>query len=1470
MGREAAMRMNTVDGARYLGLDIGSTTVKLALVDGEGHYIEKPVCVRSMGRPFEAVENVLHDMAGRYDGRVSVGITGSGREAVRRVLGLGSESAVTEIYAHACGGRHVCPGVRSIVDIGGQDSKVIRISGDAKGAFRIEDFRMNDLCAAGTGSFLEMHAGELGYESVEAFGRAAAASKHACRIAGRCSVLAQSDIVHLRQKGDDVTDIAAGLCRAVVLNVLGMTGGLPLLAPVLFQGGVAANRGVVNALRRELGFENGELLVPEHHQAIGALGAALHARGNGCETRRLTELVEALHAVRARNTGSRKAALSADGSVTENKQRLVADCDAPVAHTIQPVSVVEQAAGRSCCVDYGIALGFDVGSASVKIAAVDMNNTCVFTHYELHEGRPMDSVHRGLDALQRTLGEVVPRAVAVTGSGRDMVELRMGADLNVDEITAQGAGALALEPEAQAIFEIGGQDSKFIRLDNGRVVDFEMNRICAAGTGAFVVEGAKVMGVAPGAELDALALESRAPAALSSRCSVFTKSDIVSRLNSGEAREDIAAGLMLAVARNYLTLVVGNRDVGQSVIFLGGLARNSRAVAAAMKALRPDLEIVAPAGCEVSGALGAATLAVKEVKAGHVVASKFRGVSVAHMNQPIKEFVCRACPNECDIREWRTGPDETSLTGGICGRYEDRNGGAKHGRNFVGEYLDLLKTYEEPPDPEKERGGAGVIGIPRALLYYEQGPVWIGFLRAMGFDVVLSRSDRDVLTLGSRYSPSAEICLPVKALVGHVAQLRAAGVRRIFFPTVVESRHLPGAGRSDSCMLIQGAMDGFLKPAFPELDFINPVFAYEGRKYQWREALLETGLKLGIGRAQVKRAVARAEQVSADLARRRGELGKAFMKAVEQGESSTVLMGRPYSFAPELDMGIPRHLARLGANVAPMTILPALEEESLTNNHFDLVFKSSQDLVLGAQFIQRQKRNLFPVILNQFLCRQDCAVIPFVSQMLRDRPCLQLALDENAGDVGFRTRCSAFRRVMDHHLQDHGKTPLMSTASPFKSFVPDGRYRREKGTVWISPAVRFFSAAFQAIGMRTKLLEAGSPELIERGRKYFPNGEPCVPFIQLAGALEKLKDNPEFDPKNHYLHIPGTRHCASTTLPHLIRGICEKLGLGEVRILSPREGFDITEGGDIFGIAFSQNLVRGLLGDEYLNKLMLSIRPYEIRAGETDRVFNECIEEFYSSFRHPEDYFDTLERLVARLAAVPAVKKGTRPRILVTGEYVVRTDSSLNQDIRRKIETAGGEALRTPLFADYVEVIAHLRYRALWKQRKYGRMLRDFFLSRFCLRDISRIRRLFAPLIPSQIEPGPVEYIKLFGNYMCDKLDPGILLEFYQTLWNMEREKVAGIVNVHPFGCSISSAVEPMLTRFFGKQVSILKLSFDGQGQVHHDNRLAAFMECVHAGFQGDRPDVPDRHFMPQAAFSGLLSPEPGEPAIVRERAAAV
>jgi predicted CoA-substrate-specific enzyme activase len=452
------------------------------------------------------------------------------------------------------------PQVRTVIEIGGQDSKFLSLEWDAaRDKMVLADFAMNNLCAAGTGSFLDQQAERLGISIEDEFAQIALQSEHPARIAGRCTVFAKSDMVHLQQKGTPLPDILAGLCSALARNFRGVIGrGKSFVPPILFQGGVSCNQAVARAFRRVLHLKPDALVIPEHPQLMVAIGAALVAldeqsQGGHCSVCDLEAVQDLVHMQARTNTHVR--ALPCEGIA-------FADPAPPVLGTNGSTSVY---------------LGIDVGSITTKVVLVDERARVVARRYLYTEGKPIDTVRRGLAEIGAQVGSAVSvRGVGTTGSGRHLVADLVGGDVVRSEITAQARAAIAIDPTVDTIFEIGGQDSKYISLDQGAVVNFAMNMACAAGTGSFLQEQADKLEIDIERDFRDLAFASECPVSLGERCTVFMESDLVHYQQQGVGTQDLIAGLAYAIVENYMNRVVGSRPIGKNVFFQGGVAVERR------------------------------------------------------------------------------------------------------------------------------------------------------------------------------------------------------------------------------------------------------------------------------------------------------------------------------------------------------------------------------------------------------------------------------------------------------------------------------------------------------------------------------------------------------------------------------------------------------------------------------------------------------------------------------------------------------------------------------------------------------------------------------------------------------------------------------------------------------------------------------------------------------------------------------
>jgi predicted CoA-substrate-specific enzyme activase len=562
-----------------LGIDVGSLTIKVVLLDGQE--VRAWRYLPSQGVPLRGVLSALDELFSDVSpGKIkTTSVTGSGGMLIGELL---SARYVNELVAQTRAVERFCPEARSVIEIGGQDSKFLVLE-KRDGRLVLVDFALNTQCAAGTGSFLEQQATRLG-TTIEEFSDLATQAEDAPYIAGRCAVFAKSDIVHLQQVGTPFPEILKGLCLALARNFCSdIARGKPFCHPILFQGGVSKNQGMVSAFETVLGLKPGELIIPEHQVLMPAIGAALTAEDqDGFQWKAARERL--------------LRAASQEVKVNRHSNRLEARKPSPVQ---EPLPVLN---GRTP----GF-LGIDVGSISTKAVAIDTEGRLLSKVYRWTRADPLGATNECLRVLQEQVGKRLDVCgVGVTGSGRDLVGWYVGADVVKNEITAQYRAATAIDPDVDTVFEIGGQDSKYIRVEDGIVVDFSLNKACAAGTGSFLEEQASRLGITVG-ELVEAAFSSPRPVQLGERCTVFMESDLIHHQQRGAAKADLAAGLAYSIAINYLNRVVGDKPIGNQILFQGGVAGNHAVTSAFENILEKSVTV--PPHFEVTGALGAALIA---------------------------------------------------------------------------------------------------------------------------------------------------------------------------------------------------------------------------------------------------------------------------------------------------------------------------------------------------------------------------------------------------------------------------------------------------------------------------------------------------------------------------------------------------------------------------------------------------------------------------------------------------------------------------------------------------------------------------------------------------------------------------------------------------------------------------------------------------------------------------------------------
>ncbi|MCX5907875.1 MAG: acyl-CoA dehydratase activase, partial [Deltaproteobacteria bacterium] len=855
--------------------------------------------------------------------------------------------------------------------------------------FRILDFSMNTICAAGTGSFLDQQANRLNL-TIEEFSQIALKSKTPPRIAGRCSVFAKSDMIHLQQGATRDYDIVAGLCYALARNFKSNIGkGKPFIRPVSFQGGVAANDGMRKAFFDVLELKEGEFLIPQHFASMGAIGAALVTMESEEQWKkfggldRLREYIQ-----QSRPAGATLAPLALSGHHQKGGEW-------------QPFQGV---AGGKKIPAY---LGIDVGSISTNVVVIDENKKLLSKRYLMTAGRPIEAVRQGLREVGEEMGHWVEiKGVATTGSGRYLTGDFVGADVIRNEITAQATAAAHIDPKVDTIFEIGGQDSKYISLDEGAIVDFEMNKVCAAGTGSFLEEQAEKLGLSIKEEFGRMALGSRSPVSLGERCTVFMESDLVHHQQKGAKLEDLVAGLSYSIVLNYLNKVVGDRRVGNNIFFQGGTAFNKGVVAAFEKVT--GKKITVPEHNEVTGAIGCGILAMEENKSGK---TNFKGWDLSNRPYELSSFECKDCPNHCEIRRVTVKGEKPLFYGSRCEKYDvDRT----HKRRedlpdlFSEREEALMASYvEEKAIPED----APTIGIPWLLQFHELIPFWRTFFTSLGFRIIFSERTNKRLIHKGLEKIVAETCFPIKVAHGHVLDLIDKGVDTIFLPSII---NMPKSDlsldRSFTCPYVQ-AFPYTIKSA---IDFktagvkvLTPVIHFGLEERNLEQALLKLGRELGKEADEVRRAMEKAKTAQSSFYASLVRRGKEVLQNLKEGEQAMVIISRPYNGCdPGVNLGIPQKLRDLGVIAIPMDFLP-LDEVKLLDDWQDMYWKYGQKIFSAAHIVRNDPR-LHAIYITNFSCGPDSFILHFFREKLRGKPYLQIEIDEHSADVGAITRLEAF------------------------------------------------------------------------------------------------------------------------------------------------------------------------------------------------------------------------------------------------------------------------------------------------------------------------------------------------------------------------------------------------------------------------------------------------------------------------------
>ncbi|MDB4443733.1 acyl-CoA dehydratase activase [bacterium] len=997
----------------YVGIDAGSVSLNCVVTDENRNIIYESPYKRHLGKVEEEVLGLIEGLYQRWDAEEikAFAFTGNHGQKLSEVFGVTYEF---ETISQVIGTLFIRPDAKTIVSMGGQDTALFQINQNETD-WDLEYFNTNGPCASGTGSFIDQQAQRLStsiYDKdtdisqnqvgliLDDFIRLGLKSEIPANVACRCTVFTKSDMIHLQNKGERLEDIIYGLHIGNARNYMStIVSNRVLEHPILFIGGLSLNELQVRAFS---GYFPG-LIVPDYNTSMGALGVALHALEAGAENRLDLEI---LREIKGKNHID----------------------DLPLAARLELKETIfpedNQVPKRFFHKKVPAYLGIDIGSTTTKYAMINEEGEIIHKSYVHTQGKPIEVTQRLLKTVSDEMGDKIEiKGVATTGSGRNVVGDFLDADLIIDEITAHARGAVEIDPTIDTIFEIGGQDSKYIYIDNANPLDFDMNKVCAAGTGSFLHELANKYGINIVDEFQQIALSSESPVKLAERCTVFMESDLVSYHQKGVPQNDLIAGLCYAIVHNYLNRVVGKRKIGRRVMFLGGPSLNKGVVAAFEDVLGRG--VVVPRHREVLGAFGAA-LSLKEKMLGeHQTTSTFRGLASAIEDQMgFTEKVCHAdpnCHNQCKLKIYDFD-GRRSVWGGECGRYELVGSKGKKEENFFKVRANIWQTYmlglyeELGGEPIMEVDGRPTVGMQRSLYTLQTGVLWAHFFDQLGFRMVLTPPTNSRISSLGIEAMTAETCFPIKISHGHVKEL-AGKTRFLFLPVII---NMPTPKEEETgfyCPLVQ-ANEYMVRIAL-DLDrdvILNPVIHL---KYDADTLALELeeqiSAKLGKGRSEIKRALNHALERQEAFLNELYKKGKEVMDTHDPEKPLVVVTGRPYNlYDDRLNLSLGRQLAKIGVTALPMDFIDvtSVDLSDFPNMYWGL----GAQILRTAKFIQAQS-NYFGLHLTNFSCGADSFIEHFYKYIMGDKPYLILELDEHSAVAGVMTRLEAYKNVVENTME---------------------------------------------------------------------------------------------------------------------------------------------------------------------------------------------------------------------------------------------------------------------------------------------------------------------------------------------------------------------------------------------------------------------------------------------------------------------
>ena len=1410
-----------------MGIDVGSTTVKVVLLDQQDNYLYKKY-IRHYANILDTVYTLLQEAQVGYENEnVHVAITGSGGMAMADKVRI---PFVQEVIAETKAIKALYPQTDVIIELGGEDAKVTYLG-------RTAEHRMNGSCAGGTGAFIDQMATLLQTDA-SGLNTLAMNADTMYPIAARCGVFAKTDVQALLNQGASHENIAKSVFQAIVnQTIAGLACGHKIEGNVAFLGGPLT---FLSELRQcfcdTLALDEEHRIIPENGELFIALGAAL--MNDECRqitVGELTNEIGALIGIPMEATDRVDPLFKNEDELNEFRNRH--------AKAVTPKADIKEAVGPCY-------LGIDAGSTTLKVVLINANNEIIFSHYGPNHGKPLEKSQELIEQIYGLLpkGAYIAHS-GVTGYGEAFLKRALGIDIGEVETIAHYRAAQFFCPDVSFILDIGGQDMKCTKVRNGYIEDIVLNEACSSGCGSFIDTFATSLRL-PIEQFAKEGLLAPMPIDLGSRCTVFMNSKVKQAQKEGATVPDIAAGLAYSVIKNALYKVLkvkDPKDLGDHIVVQGGTFYNEAVLRAFEKLM--GVEVIRPDVSGLMGAYGMALLAseaAEELQNQHSTLLDMAGLKSLQVSTSMRN--CGLCSNNCMLTINAFSDGRTYVTGNRCDRGAGDMIQEKHKPvpNMVDaklrRYFDYFLKKNIPEFEGKLR-----IGIPRVLNIYEDFPFWFTFFHQLGCEVVLSNyTTKDQYNKAIDTIPSDTACYPAKAVHGHIRDLAEAQVDLIWYPCI---QHGPKEFSRDNnyhCPMVISYPElirNNMQDVMGETPFYAPFLPLADKK-SLVPALVKALKDLPFSKGEISDAVevawAEQEKCKADY---REMTKKTVSRLVAEQVPTIVLAGRPYHLDSGINHGIPELITSLGMAVLTEDGVAPLGNEI---KHLRVVDQWSYHsrLYRAAEFVSRTEG--FQIVeLNSFGCGLDSIVADQVKDILSAKHKIHtlLKIDEgtNLGAVTIRLR--SLQSVMERSMRKHHnlEAPVETTIDDIPTYDYDRVvFTEEMSKTYKILVPQMSPLHFQLLdpvlnseGYDFEMLPAPTREDVEIGLKYI-NNDACYPAIIVVGQLMSALLSGKYDVDKTAVIISQTGGgCRATNYIGYLRKAIIDAGMEQVPILSlnasdmeRQPGFKLTK-------SFLHRMIQAVVYGDALMQCVLATRPYEINPGSADALCDYWIKKLRERITKANifQYSKYIKNIIDDFDNLPVDKSKPRPRVGVVGEIYVKFHPSANNNINELIEKEGGEVVTSGLLDFFLYCAMDSTYRA---KHLDGTWLSGFFGS--LAREALELYRLpYAKAVAASKNFDPLQRMTKVAKEAAHFIDLGNQCGegWFLTgdMIDLIEKGAKQVVCLQPFGCLPNHVSGKGMVKTLSEaypDVRIAAIDYDpGSSAVNQANRLKLLLATM-------------------------------------------